>query len=220
MKEEEKKMICTWFITGILFSVITSIGAILYIIRAANVNKWNSEFEFSKYDLKEDFDGHIYDVYPLTICTKFYDTLLEEKLRAELQADCDSDCLKIGTRWSLIYTLNSIVLSLLCLTYILFAIGSKVFATRLIAACLNQILALAHFAVIITTVMLRISLKGRYASQCIESAQWNGESLEVGGTTFENDAMMINILVVCQFFLCFGLCCIGSFPLRIKPKNS
>lgn len=48
MSEEKKKKACTWLVTGILFAVAMSIGALLYIIRAANIATWDSEIDKSK----------------------------------------------------------------------------------------------------------------------------------------------------------------------------
>ena len=48
MSEEKKKKACTWLVTGIVFAVVLSIGALLYIIRAANIAKWDSEVDKSK----------------------------------------------------------------------------------------------------------------------------------------------------------------------------
>ena len=155
------------------------------------------------------------------MCKEYTDPLLAVKLYGDWIKYCDgsTDCLRQGTRWSLIYSINSIILSLLCLTFILFAIGSKVFICRLIAACMNEFLGCAHIGAIIMALVLRFRSSGRVASHCTDSAQWKGEGVEMGETTFENDGLLIVVITLAQFFLCFGMCCLGSLPLRMKPRN-
>ena len=67
--------------------------------------------------------------------------------------------------------------------------------------------------------VLRFRSSGRVASHCTDSAQWKGEGVEMGETTFENDGLLIVVITLAQFFLCFGMCCLGSLPLRMKPRN-
>ena len=48
MSEEKKSKACTWLVTGILFAVVMSIGALLYIVRAASIATWDSEVDKTK----------------------------------------------------------------------------------------------------------------------------------------------------------------------------
>ena len=136
-----------------------------------------------------------------------------------LYKDCDADCCKTGTQWSLIYILNGTILSLLFITYILFTIGSHVFCTRVIAAWLNQFLGCANFVVIILTGVLRYGDKGILASHCLDSAKWNSVGELKGDVTFQDDGELILVITICQIPLFFALCCVGSYPLRIKPAE-
>lgn len=87
------------------------------------------------------------------------------RLKKELEAaDCDRDCHIAGTRWSRVFALNGIILISLSVTYVLFAIGSCVFAVRILAACLNQFLGCVHFFGIIYALVLRFRLEGRLAN--------------------------------------------------------
>ena len=65
MAEEKKKKYCTWFITGLIFAVITSIGAIMYILRAANVRKWDADVDKAILFPGIEDPGYTYDLYPL-----------------------------------------------------------------------------------------------------------------------------------------------------------
>ena len=65
---------------------------------------------------------------------------------------------------------NGITLALLAMTYLLLALGSRFFSTRIIGACLNCTLTCVHLAAIVTTAVYRFNAKGKLAAICLESS--------------------------------------------------
>ena len=197
--------------------------AIFYIRRASNIGKWESDYSDIDDEMLHSVNGvergNIYDIYPITSCKEFYDPLLVTKLKKELYEDCDSECLNQGTQWSTIYAMNGTILAMLCVTYAIYAVGSHIFAARVLAAWLNFFLGWVHFIAIIMTWVLRYRTQGLLASNCLDKAEWNGVGKAMGDWTFEDDSNQILVITIIQSFLMFALCCLGSYPLRIKPQG-
>ena len=102
---------------------------------------------------------------------------LEQKdtLRAKLDEDCDLECQTEGTRWTMVLLFNGITLLLLCFAFVLIAIGSRVFFTRVLGSCLSCWLGCVHFASIIITGIFRFNLKGQLAALCEAGSYYDAE---------------------------------------------
>ena len=159
-----------------------------------------------------------YDTWPINFCTDFVDLDRAKYLQDLIKTDCDADCMKEGTRWSLIFLFNGLTMALLSFTYLLIAIGSRYFTTRIIGACLNCFLSCVHFATIVTTAIYRFNTKGKLAAICIAPSYFEGSDTGVIGNswTFKKDGDLILTIWVCQLFLVLALCCLGSLPLRMS----
>ena len=119
--------------------------------------------------------------------------------------------------------LNGIILILLFLAYVLIAIGSGSFHARLIGACLNCWVSVAHVGAILVTGFYIFSPAGRLAANCKDNSFYGGDlkdSEPMGDDwTFKKDADLIMGIWICQFFIVYVLCCYGSLPLRTGGVN-
>ena len=213
-----KKVYC---VMGAVVAIITLIWGSLLLMRAANANAWDSDVRDAYVGNPDDL-GHVYDVYPIAGCKVFRDEDLATKLKIDIGVDCNADCLKEGTKWSLIYTFNGVVLILLCFSYLLVAFGAFVFHARVIGACLNCWLGFVHFPAILVTAVYRFNSKGRLAADCLDPSSYDGAGKPLSDSwTFDKDGELITGIWACQLLVVFFICCLGSMPLRFNesPKT-
>ena len=208
-----------WIALGVMVACLTAVFAGLEISRAINIIAWSNSSP-------ENEEENVYDTWPVTHCTDFVDLDWAKELKEAIEADCDADCQKEGTRWSLVFQFNGITLALLALTYLLLALGARFFTVRIIGACMNCFLTCVHFAAIVTTAVYRFNAKGKLAAICLSPSHYEeggvpddplGSGVLNSDWTFKKDGDLILAIWVCQLFLVFALCCLGSLPLCLAP---
>ena len=217
MKEEKDTAKQIYVSMGSMVAILTLVWAAILLARFANITDWNTAVRDQLSEVTDEL-GHIYDIYPLANCSSYDDEKLAVKLKADILANCtDADCQKLGTQWSTILILNGTTLLLLCVAFILIAIGSKVFYARLAGACLNFWVGFVHFFCIVFTAANTFDDKGKLASICTDKSQFAAFDKEFefeGYWTFARDGTLIVWIWILQIFTIFIFCCLGSLPLR------
>ena len=137
----------------------------------------------------------------------------------DLESDCGADCQKSGTRWTLVYWLNGIVLLMLSTTYIVFTFGACLFWARFMGACINFFVSCIHIYAILMTAVFRLNIKGRLAANCNDPSHYEGQDQALSDKwTFRTDSKLILSVWMIQFFLALIFCCLGSLPIRHIEK--
>ncbi len=103
-------------------------------------------------------------VYDTSCGAPFSDDKEAADLLADLGKDCDSDCTKAGSQWSVAFVLNAIVCTLIITNMICVCVGSRVPISRLIASCCACCICCFHVATIIVTAVFRFRNYGQYCA--------------------------------------------------------
>ena len=73
----------------------------------------------------------------------------------DLEEDCDAECWKKGSRWSIVYLLNALVIFFLMISMIFICLGTKYPRFRVISSYLATLICLFHSVVLILTAVFR-----------------------------------------------------------------
>lgn len=75
-------------IASLLTAICLFIPACFYLIRASNINRWDSDAKANNLDAVAGEVDHVYDTYPVLFCQTYHDPLLQVSLSANIIADC------------------------------------------------------------------------------------------------------------------------------------
>ena len=199
-------------------AIIVASSAILVASTILSGFYLNSTAIVQKYEQKaEQYDRASSVVWYDVDCRNgpFKDTNLALKYMNEIiEGGCGSDCLQMGSKWSIIYSLNGSTLLLVALNMILNIFGAFLFWPRIIGGVCNCFLSCVHFAAIIATAVFRFRLYGQLCALSQGPAYIDENNNLTTERTFETDGQMISGLWISQlfFFLVFTLG--GSFPAK------
>ena len=105
-----KRSIMAWAIFNLL--IVTGIAA-WYLQYSSNANKWNSAF-CDVYGCFNGGEAPIYDTYfYLSTPDQVTDVDKAQELDQELADKCDEDCFARGSRWTVIFAFNGVLLILI-----------------------------------------------------------------------------------------------------------
>jgi len=74
-------------------------------------------------------------------------------------SECDEDCRKAGTQWSVVYTMQGSLMVLLIINMIIVAVGAYKAPARLVGGLCGCCLCCIHLIWIIVTAVIRFSAK-------------------------------------------------------------
>ena len=132
-----------------------------------------------------------------------------------------SECEDMGTGWALAFRVNSIVLLLLAVNFLIFSVGAFNFYARLCAGCMNMFMCPVHMASIVIIIVYRFGQLGKIASHCEDPTVYNGADEEMSDAwTYEKDSNLLFIVLVFQTMTFLPICCLGSLPLRNGRKKA
>ena len=195
--------------------------AIVFVIRSNNIDSWDKDIQ-DESATAESVKNSGYDFYPLMPerCKevqnpKVYALLIEKYTREFCSEGEQYPCSAVGTGWSIAFGVNSVVLLLMSLNYVIYFLGIFFFYARLAASCMNCCMTLANMSGLVIVIVYRFSKLGEIASQCIDGSKYMGKDEELdGGNTFRSDAQSLSYVAVFQLLTFLPVCCIGSLPLR------
>jgi len=156
----------------------------VHLYRALNAKQINDEFPLAHDDFYCKFNqgkcySNIFDscLVPTFSVGDANPTEVENAYRSvEDWCDGDADCLKAGTRWTLVWQTNAALMLLQSLNFILLAVGGYWFYPRLIGTFVNWVLGFCHLCIIGFTLYARFSPFGRWCSY--NTAGNNGFAIE------------------------------------------
>ena len=93
----------------------------------------------------------------------------------DLNEDCDAECWKKGSRWSLVYLLNALVVLLLMISMVLICIGTRHPKLRIISSYLASIICLFHSVVLILTAVFRFRPQGMLCALNEQPTYWSSD---------------------------------------------
>jgi len=212
MAAETKQSKIVIIVASGIILVASTILAGFYLASTANVQSYQTKaLEYDKASSIIWYDVDCWD-------GPFSDTTLALEYKQEIAtSDCDSDCLEMGTKWSIIYSLNGSTLLLIAMNMILMIFGAFRFWPRMIGACCNCLLSCIHLAAIITTAVFRFRLQGKLCALSLLPTKIDREMNLSFDRTFETDGQMIIGLWISQliFFLVFSFGgCFSAKPAK------
>ena len=141
------------------------------------------------------------------------------KIWKDEAADCDEDCLKAGSKWSVTMLLNAIGMAWAILQLTCVAIGAKKAAFRLLGACCANCVCCWFFAVGITTFVFRGNGLGRICAMNKTGTNYPTDKYEDGNDdwTYEKDGALILAISIISFICCCSCCWAGS--IGTKPAG-
>ena len=89
----------------------------------------------------------------------FSDIKAASRIWRDLSKDCDIDCMKLGTSWSLVYCLNGFLLLVILLNLVCVLVGAFKAVFRIIGGLCACILSGAHLTILMMTAFIRFSKK-------------------------------------------------------------
>ena len=87
---------------------------------------------------------------------------------------CDEDCKKVGTQWSVVYTMMGSLMVLLIVNMIIVCVGAYKATARLIGGLCGCCLCCVHLAFIIVTAVIRFSKKSQLCALNKSSTNYTG----------------------------------------------
>ena len=144
---------------AVCVGVITLIFCALYFARlnSANILQTRTQDANDAFGLG-DLDYIVYDSY----CRPPYSDAVEAaKIKLDLQADCDKDCQKAGSRWSHVYASMGFIMLFVLLATFCVCVGAFKPMLRCIASCCMTCLCCAHFCTLIAVAVYRFRIQGQ-----------------------------------------------------------
>ena len=83
--------------------------------------------------------------------------------------DGDADCMLSGSKWSVLFIVNGLLMLFLMFNMVCVGFGTKMPACRVTGAIVGGILGLVNFAMIVTTAVYRFSAIGMLCSMDVTS---------------------------------------------------
>ena len=153
-----RKMICVATFLGI----ITIIIGLFYFVKIMKVNSLNDGYHANCAENNTCVSGNYYDQHYLD--GPFTDSLLGAQLKADIEKDCDTECMRAGIRWSTVYNMNAIVMLLITFQVMIMTIGICKMEARVFSCCCQCCFFIANLATIIVTAVYKFNDKGELAS--------------------------------------------------------
>ena len=138
----------------------------------------------------------------------------------EIAVDCDSDCQKLGSRWSQIYIVNGVILLLIILNMCCVAIGAYHPVFRCLGAVCAACFCCSQFGMIVATGVFRFSLYGRLCALSKRPTNWTSETELDDDWTYEKDGNLILALWILQLLGFVACCAVACMPLRRMPEKT
>ena len=146
---------------------------------------------------------------------KVYAILIEKYTREYCSEGEKYPCSAEGTGWSIAFRINTVVLALVTVNYVIYWLGIVFYYARVAASCMNCCMVVVNLAGLISVIVYRFSSLGEIASQCIDGSQYMGKDEELDdGFTFKSDAQILSYVAILQLITFLPICCVGSLPLR------
>ena len=102
----------------------------------------------------------------------------------EINKECDDDCKKVGTQWSVVYTMMGSLMVLLIVNMIIDCVGAYKATARLIGGLCGCCLCCVHLAFIIVTAVIRFSKKSELCALYARDTNYTGleeREVDLGG---------------------------------------
>lgn len=222
--ESKKKKLMIW-ICALVTAILCLVFAALYLARFNSVVLWQDAASNPDFVV---YDTSCYSLAAVTGLSKTGGVSLGDELwtdpeealslRNEIAVDCDADCQKLGSRWSVIFILNGILLLLVLLNMCCVGVGAYVPIFRCLGACCAPWCCCAHFAIIVMTGVFRFSLYGRLCALSKGATNWTSkDDAPDDDWTYEKDGQLILALWILQI-LSF-VCCCGVSCLPLRPSS-
>ena len=135
---------------------------VIYATRASNVSNIQSSYRKSCETSKTCQDGLFYDWNYMN--GPFTDEVLSKQYIISIQEDCDLECQSNGNRFSVVYTLGTIIMFLFFAQTILGIIGVFNLESRVIGFCTQCACVCFNLVVIIMTGVIRFRLQGKLSA--------------------------------------------------------
>lgn len=113
----------------------------------------------SRAEENPNFDSSI-NYYDTSCGAPFSDENEATALAVTLALDCDADCAKKGSEWSVAFLANAVIIMLIAFNMICACVGTKKAIARVIASVFACCVCCAHFGIIITTAVFRFRTQG------------------------------------------------------------
>lgn len=193
-------MLCTACCCG----AIVLVWGALYFARLDTVIRLQADAIENLPDYDED-GGLIYDHCKLEAGYKYTDTAEAAELQKSIQEDCDEECMKGGTGWSVIYALNGAICMAIVLKQIIACFGAFIACFRYLGLCVGCLLCWFYLAAVIVTPVIRFSDQSKLCALNPSPSLYVSWEEERSDTwTFEKDGVLIMSLWIIQLICC---CC-------------
>ena len=183
MSRETKSMQRCFMYINIFILLTSLVMAGFYLGAASNVSKYQT------YSEKNGRSSNIfwYDV-------DCYDGPFSDTAKAMSYLDsinCDLDCQKSGSKWSVFYNFNGAIYMLIAFNAVFMILSIYKIWIRMIGTCCNCVLGCINMAAIITTAAFRFRPMGKVCAMSTAPVKVVSDDYLSDSRTYQSDAIMI-----------------------------
>ena len=196
------------------FGVVALIMMSLYWARAQSVTNMQEHKYAPTYSVSETIIA-----YDVSCGAPFTDDDAAMQIMIDGKGKCDEDCQKAGSRWSHVFIINGVILSLMLVNFCCVCCGSRIAFARFCGAICACCICCAHIPIILASAVYRFRPQGMFCALSERPTYYEDtEKKPTDQWTYAKDGALILGLLLIQL-LCFCCCCLTGITYPVDRKK-